>query len=59
MVSKAYQLMQEMGEFETVHEIFGKLPISRIEKEQYVFLFDSVRQNVSEILGQQDQLQKM
>lgn len=59
MVNKAFQLMQETGEFETVHEIFGKLPISRIEKEQYVFLFDSVRQNVSEILGRQDQLQKM
>lgn len=59
MVNKAFQLIQETGEFETVHEIFGKLPISRIEKEQYVFLFDSVRQNVSEILGRQDQLQKM
>ena len=59
MVNKAYKLMRELGEFETVHEIFGKLPISRIEKEQYQFLFDSVHQNVTEIINQQDQLQKM
>lgn len=51
--------MRELGEFETVYEIFGKLPISRIEKEQYMFLFDSVKQNVTEILNKQDQLNKM
>ena len=36
MVNKTYKRMREMGEFETVHEIFGKLPVSRIEKEQYL-----------------------
>lgn len=59
MVNKTYRQIRELGEFETVHEIFGKLPISRIEKESYQFLFDSVRQNVTEIVYRQDQLQKM
>jgi hypothetical protein len=45
--------MRELGEFETVHEIFGKLPLSRIEKEHYMFLFDSVRQSVIELLNRQ------
>jgi hypothetical protein len=59
MVSKTYKTMRELGEFETVYEIFSKLPISRIEKEEYQFLFDSVRQNVTEMVNRQDQLTKM
>lgn len=59
MVQGSYRKLRELGEFETVNEIFGKLPISRIEKEQYQFLFDSVKQNVDEIIIRQDALQKM
>jgi hypothetical protein len=59
MVNKTYKNLRELGEFETVNEIFGKLPISRIEKEQYLFLFDSVKQNVDEIIIRQDSLEKM
>jgi|LakMenE18May11ns_1017448.scaffolds.fasta_scaffold5642551_1 hypothetical protein len=53
MVTKTYRKLRELGEFETVTEIFGKLPISRIAKEQYLFLFDSVKQNVDEIILRQ------
>lgn len=42
---------KEDGTFETITEIFQRLPLPRLEKINYKFLFDRVKQNVESIVG--------
>ena len=48
---------REDGTFETINEIFQRLPLPRLEKANYKFLFEKVKYNVETILGMENKIQ--
>lgn len=59
MVRVMHSKNKESGKFETIDEIFSRLPMPRLEKSGYKFLFDNLRENVEVILKQEDYLAKL
>ena len=59
MVLAAHRKNKESGVFETIQEIFSRLPLPRLEKNGYKFLFEGLKENVETVLKQEDYLKNL
>ena len=59
MVVNKHKQNKEDGSFEAINEIFMRLPLPRLEKISYKFLFDKVKHNVENILSTENKIQIM
>lgn len=59
MVVKTHQWRKEIGLFDTITNVFAKLPLPRIEKNQYRFLFENIKENVELILSEENNIRTL
>lgn len=59
MVSETHRRNKETGVFETINDIFTRLPLPRLEKNSYRFLFENIKESVENLLEQENQVQEM
>lgn len=48
-----------MGLFDSITNVFAKLPLPRIEKSKYRFLFENIKENVELILNEENNIQAL
>jgi len=46
MVMKRYKNLRNDGILESLQDIYSKMPPSRINKESYIFSFDTIKNNI-------------
>ena len=59
MVAKKFKNMRKNGQLATIEDIYASEPESRLNKDNYNFTFDVMKNNIEEKMSNQGKLQKM
>ena len=59
MVAKKYKMLRSEGILQSLEDIYVRQPSSRIEKEQYNFAFDLLKNDIEEKMITRSKLKKM
>ncbi len=59
MVMLRYKSLRSSGILESLEDIYSKQPASRIDKDNYIFSFDNVKNHTEEKINDKTKLQKM